>query len=107
MASSFDSVTHPTGSPEIAETLDQARSSVASALDRAAESLRDLGGEGEAGEWTRAAAHKIGAAAGYLRTTDVRHMGAQAWDAVQSRPGTALILAASAGFLIGALLRRR
>jgi ElaB/YqjD/DUF883 family membrane-anchored ribosome-binding protein len=94
--------------PQITKTLDEARTSVASALDRAADSVRKMaGGPGQTADWAQQAANKIGCAAGYLRRTDVRRMGEQARDAVHNRPGTALLVAASAGFLLGAILRRR
>jgi len=86
-----------------ADTVDQARSSVAAGLSTAAGALEDSTDEG--GRRTRRAAQATAKAlsrgADYLRDNSVRDMAGDAMDVVKNNPGFALFGAIALGFLLG------
>jgi len=91
-----------------ADKVNSARPAIADTLDSAANNLRR---QSEAASATfedgaRKTAEALGMAAGYIRTHDAQEMISDAEEAARQNPKPALIIAASVGFLLGALLRR-
>jgi ElaB/YqjD/DUF883 family membrane-anchored ribosome-binding protein len=86
-----------------ADTVDQARSSVAAGLSTAAGVVQD--GADESGKRARRAAQAtakaISRGADYLRDNSARDMAGDAMDVVKNNPGFALLGAIALGFLLG------
>jgi len=88
-----------------ADKLDEGRSRAAETLDSAAETLKDkarnLPGGERMSEFAHTAADRLGKAADYVRTNDVRRMMSDVESVVSKNPGPSLLVAAAFGFLIG------
>jgi ElaB/YqjD/DUF883 family membrane-anchored ribosome-binding protein len=88
-----------------ADKLDEGRSRAAETLDSAAETLKDkarnLPGGERVSEFAHVAADRLGKAADYVRTNDVRRMMSDVESVVSKNPGPSLLIAAAFGFLIG------
>jgi hypothetical protein len=89
----------------ISETLDQQREYAADGLGRAASTLHDTAGSIPGGRKVRKLTHNIadgvGSAAGYLRESDFRQVGKDAWGLCRRYPAQSLVAALAVGFLIG------
>ena len=89
---------------KVADKIDENRGAAASKLDSAASALRERADTLPGGEKVTNAAHAtanaVGAAADYVRETDLRSMVADVQTLVRNNPGPALLTAAALGFLI-------
>lgn len=88
---------------KVADTVDQAGSSMATGLSTAAGALEHSADESgkRTGRAAQATAKAVSRGAGYLRDNSARDMAGDAMDVVKNNPGIALLGAIALGFLVG------
>lgn len=93
-----------------AAAIDDNRSKAADSLDSAADTFKDkarnLPGGERVSEIAHAAAERLGKAADYVRSNDVRSMMSDVESMVANNPGPSLLIAAVFGFLVGRAMTR-
>ena len=87
------------------DKLDASRGAVAAGIEKTAGVVRSLAPE-SAVRQARNTADAMENAAGYLRSRDVRTIGADLTETVRRNPTPSLIAAVAIGFLLGRTLRR-
>ncbi len=88
------------------DKLDASRESVAHGIEKTAGVVRALAPE-SAVRQARNTADAMENAAGYIRSRDVRTIGADLTQTVRRNPTPSLIAAVAVGFLLGMTIRRR
>jgi ElaB/YqjD/DUF883 family membrane-anchored ribosome-binding protein len=85
--------------------LDSSREPVAQSFQRTADAIRSYAPDAVADQ-AHSTADAIEDAAGYIRTRDIRGMGADLTESVRRNPGPSLIAAVAVGFLLGLVMHR-